>query len=192
MLQPKRSTRGQIASHSRESIPWRSSSTVFIFRHIFFCHERTTMTSETSENAIFVRFYFTLFYLTLTSVGKRPCAACHMIWSHACCVSVKKGQWANKALNYQTKMLNSDLNKAITLMKVDQSNYDAKMTSKNRIRSSACPEFSPAVCTLFMPRVLSARAFKNLITILYKNNNVTYQKQQLLEEHQHPNPRHET
>ena len=150
------------------------------------------MTSKTSENTIFVRFYFTLFYLTLTSVGKRPCAACHMIWSHACCVSVKKGQWANKALNYQTKMLNSDLNKAITLMKVDQSNYDAKMTSKDRIQSSACPEFSPAVCTLFMPRVLSARAFENLITILYKNNNVTYQKQQLVEEHQHPNPRHET
>ena len=89
-------------------------------------------------------------------------------------------------------MLNSDLNKAITLMKVDQSNYDAKMTSKDRIQSSASPEFSPAVCTLFMPRVLSARAFENLITIFYKNNNVTYQKQQLVEEHQHPNPRHET
>ena len=75
----------------------------------------------------------------LTSVSKRTCATCHMIWSHACCVSVKKGQWANKALNYQTKMLNSDLNKAITLMKVDQSNYDAKMTSKDRIQSSAFP-----------------------------------------------------
>ena len=89
-------------------------------------------------------------------------------------------------------MLDSDLNKAITLVKVDQSNYDAKMTSKDRIQSPAYPEFSPAVCTMFMPRVLSARAFENLIRILYKNNNVTYQKQQLVEEHQHPNPRHET
>ena len=149
------------------------------------------MTSETSENTIFVRFYFTLFYLTLTSVGKRPCCLSHDMKSRLLCC-VKKGQWANKALNYHTKMLNSDLNKAITLMKVDQSNYDAKMTSKDRIQSSACPEFSRAVCTLFMPRVLSARAFENLITILFKNNNVTYQKQQLLEEHQHPNPRHET
>ena len=139
--------------NGRESIPWRSWSTVFIFRHIHFCHERTTMTSETSENTIFVRFYFTLFYLTLTSVSKRPCPTCHIIWSHTCCVSVKKGQWANKALNYQTKMLNSNLNKAITLMKVDQRNYDAKMTSKDRIQSSACPEFSRAVCTLFMPRI---------------------------------------
>ena len=38
-----------------------------IFRHIYFCHERTTtMTSETSENTICVRFYFTLCYLMLT------------------------------------------------------------------------------------------------------------------------------
>ena len=39
--------------------------------------------------------------------------------------------------------------------------------------------------------MLFARAFENLITILLKNNNVTYQKQQLLEEHKHPNHRHE-
>ena len=32
----------------------------------FFCHERTTITSETSENTIFVRFYFTLYYLMRT------------------------------------------------------------------------------------------------------------------------------
>ena len=31
-----------------------------IFRHVYFCHEGTKMTSETSENTIFVRFYFTL------------------------------------------------------------------------------------------------------------------------------------
>ena len=38
-----------------------------IFRpFFFFCHERTTITSETSENTIFVRFYFTLYYLMRT------------------------------------------------------------------------------------------------------------------------------
>ena len=50
----------------RESNSWRSWSSVSIFRHIYFCHERTTVTSE---NTIFVRFYF---------------AACHLIlvvWS---------------------------------------------------------------------------------------------------------------
>ena len=40
-----------------------------MFRHIYFCHERMTMTSETSENTIFVRFYFTLCYLMLTAYG---------------------------------------------------------------------------------------------------------------------------
>ena len=35
-------------------------------RHIYFCHEWTTMTSETSEKTAFVRFYFTLCYITLT------------------------------------------------------------------------------------------------------------------------------
>ena len=40
-----------------------------MFRHIYFCHERTTMTSETSENTIFVRYYFTLCYLILTAYG---------------------------------------------------------------------------------------------------------------------------
>ena len=35
--------------NSRESIPLRSWSTVSIFRHVYFCHERTMMTSETSE-----------------------------------------------------------------------------------------------------------------------------------------------
>ena len=44
----------------------RSWSTVSIFRHIYFCHEGTTMASETSENTIFVRFYSTLCYLMLT------------------------------------------------------------------------------------------------------------------------------
>ena len=39
---------------------------ITISRHIYFCHERTTMTSETSENTIFIRFYFTLCYLMLT------------------------------------------------------------------------------------------------------------------------------
>ena len=34
-----------------------------IFRYIYFCHYRTTMTSETSENAIFVRLYFAQCYL---------------------------------------------------------------------------------------------------------------------------------
>ena len=53
--------------NSRASIPWRGWSTVSIFRHIFyFCHERTTMASETSENTIFVRFYFTRCYVMLT------------------------------------------------------------------------------------------------------------------------------
>ena len=42
-------------SNSWESIPWTSWSTVSIFRHIYFCHERTTMT----KNTIFVRFHFT-------------------------------------------------------------------------------------------------------------------------------------
>ena len=46
----------------RESNSWRSWSTVSIFRHIYFCHERTTVTSE---NTIFVRFYFDACYLIL-------------------------------------------------------------------------------------------------------------------------------
>jgi len=59
--------------NSREIIPWRSSPTVSIFRHIYFCHERTTMTSETAENTIFVRFHFTLCYLMLTQLlGYQP------------------------------------------------------------------------------------------------------------------------
>jgi len=58
-------------------------------------------------------------------------------------------------------MFNSDLNKANTLMKVTQRNYEAKMTSEDRIQGSACPEFSRVVCTLFMPRMLSARVFEN-------------------------------
>ena len=37
------------------------------FRHIYFCHERTTMTSETSEKTIFVQFYFIQCDLMLTS-----------------------------------------------------------------------------------------------------------------------------
>ena len=43
-----------------------------IFRHIYFCHERTAMTSEISENTIFVRFYFTRCYqmLTFVSIGR--------------------------------------------------------------------------------------------------------------------------
>ena len=36
------------------------------FRHIYFCHERTTMTSETSENTIFFQFYFIQCFLMLT------------------------------------------------------------------------------------------------------------------------------
>ena len=41
-----------------------------IFRHIYFCHERTTMTSEISENTTFVRFYFTLCSLMLTNAER--------------------------------------------------------------------------------------------------------------------------
>ena len=37
---------------SIKRISWRSWLTVFIFRHITSCHERTTMTSEISENTI--------------------------------------------------------------------------------------------------------------------------------------------
>ena len=56
--------------NSREIIPWRSSPTVSIFRHIYFCLERTMMTSE---NTIFVRFHFTLCYLMLTQLfGYQP------------------------------------------------------------------------------------------------------------------------
>lgn len=64
-----------VKSHrnSRESIPWRTSSTVSVFCHIYFCHERTMVTSETSENTIFVRFYFTLCSLMLTQLlGYQP------------------------------------------------------------------------------------------------------------------------
>ena len=43
--------------NSRESIPWRSWSTVSIFRHIYLSDENATMTSETSENTIVVRFH---------------------------------------------------------------------------------------------------------------------------------------
>ena len=35
--------------------------------HIYIGHEKTAMTSETSENPIFVRFYLTLCYLMLTN-----------------------------------------------------------------------------------------------------------------------------
>ena len=56
---------------SRESIPWRRRSSVSIFNHIYFCHERTMMTSQTSEDTIFVRFYFTLCYLMLTAAHER-------------------------------------------------------------------------------------------------------------------------
>ena len=41
------------------------------FRHIYFCHERTTMTSDTSENTIFVRFPFILSYQILTLKRRR-------------------------------------------------------------------------------------------------------------------------
>ena len=51
---------------SQESIPWRSWSTVSIFRHTFFHDEKATMTSETSENTIVAWFYFTLCYQMLT------------------------------------------------------------------------------------------------------------------------------
>ena len=50
--------------NSRESIPWRSWSTVSISRHIYFCHERMPMTLQT--NMIFLRFFFTQCYLMLT------------------------------------------------------------------------------------------------------------------------------
>ena len=40
----------------------------FIPLYIYFRHERATMTSETSENSIFVRFYFTLCCLLLTQL----------------------------------------------------------------------------------------------------------------------------
>ena len=52
--------------NSRESIPWRRWSTVSIFRHIYFCHERTTIT----KNTIFVRFHFTACYSMLTEQTK--------------------------------------------------------------------------------------------------------------------------
>ena len=41
---------------------------LFVCSRSHICHERTTMTSEISENTIFVRFSFTLCYLILTSV----------------------------------------------------------------------------------------------------------------------------
>ena len=46
--------------NSRESILCRSWSTISILHYIYFCEKRTTMTSETSENTIFVRFYLTV------------------------------------------------------------------------------------------------------------------------------------
>ena len=110
------------------------------------------MTSETSENTILPNL-------------RNQTTMCYSLHDLKSCLlrftSVKKGQWANWALNYQTKMFNSDLNKANTLMKVTQRNYEAKMTSEDRIQGSACPEFSRVVCTLFMPRMLSARVFEN-------------------------------
>ena len=48
-----------------------------IFFHIDCCHDRTTMTSDASENTIFVRFYFILCYVILTQkrwhLRKRNC-----------------------------------------------------------------------------------------------------------------------
>lgn len=41
-------------------------STVSISRRIYFCHEKTTMMSKTSENTIFLRFYYTQPYLMLS------------------------------------------------------------------------------------------------------------------------------
>ena len=43
-----------------------------IFRHIYFCHYRTMMTSETSENAIFVRLYFAQCNLMQTAQNMKP------------------------------------------------------------------------------------------------------------------------
>ena len=37
-----------------------------LYPALFICHERRTMASETSENTIFVRLYFTLCYMMLT------------------------------------------------------------------------------------------------------------------------------
>ena len=49
MLQTKRTTRREIASQEKkESITWKNWSTVSIPRQIYFCHEWTTMTSDTS------------------------------------------------------------------------------------------------------------------------------------------------
>ena len=58
--------------NSRESIPWRSGSAVSIFRHIYFRHEMTTMTSETSENAIFVRFFAWSYLIPTIRVHSTP------------------------------------------------------------------------------------------------------------------------
>ena len=56
-------------SINRVAIAKRASFKKLIDRphiRIYFCHERTTMTSEALENTIFVRFYFILCYLMLT------------------------------------------------------------------------------------------------------------------------------
>ena len=47
----------------REHSLKNSWSTISTFRHVSFRNERTTVTSETSENTTFARFYFTLCYL---------------------------------------------------------------------------------------------------------------------------------
>ena len=57
-------TKEECSSINRNAIAERASleevdrPSPYIFRHIYFRHEMTTMTSETSENAIFVRFFF--------------------------------------------------------------------------------------------------------------------------------------
>jgi len=53
--------------------------------HNYFCHKKTTMTSETSENKVFVQFYFTLFYLMLAKKQFVP-----KLWSHLQGYSVSK------------------------------------------------------------------------------------------------------
>ena len=51
---------------SRGGIHWKISST-FIVHHIYFWHERTTVTPETSQNTVLVWFYLTLCYLLPTA-----------------------------------------------------------------------------------------------------------------------------
>ena len=65
----------------RGGIHWIISSTVII-RYIYFCHERTTVTPEKTQNAILVWFNFTLCYLLPTATCMTSNKGRHLVWSH--------------------------------------------------------------------------------------------------------------